>query len=325
MVRDDGTVSDHAARLLRLLSLLQTRRAWHGPELAQRLEVTARTVRQDISRLRSLGYLVHAEPGPAGGYQLDAGAVLPPLVLDEDEAVAVAIGLRAAAAGPVAGMEEASVRALLTLERVLPSRLRHRLKALSAATVSIAARGPVVDPGVLVAVAAAIRDHESVRFDYTTHDGTMSSRQAEPHRLIHLRGRWYLASHDLDRDDWRTFRLDRMRLRVPNGPRFTPRQEPPGGLAALVERNVSRATWGYRASVTVHAPASHVTGRLPFRIDVEALDATSCRVELGADDPRELALWLGLLDADFTVSGTPELRAELVAVGERYLRAAGSP
>jgi predicted DNA-binding transcriptional regulator YafY len=316
-------VPDPSVRLLRLLSLLQVRPGWTGPALAERLSVTTRTIRHDVERLRALGYVVHSGPGPAGGYRLDAGRELPPLVLDEEQAVAVAVGLRTVAAGTVAGMEEASLRALVSLERLLPSRLRHRLRALTTATEAVPARGPSVDPTLLTAVATAVRDRESLRFDYTAHDGTVSRRRAEPHRLVHLEGRWYLAAHDVDRDDWRTFRLDRVELRVPNGPRFVPRDEPPGGLVSLVESSVARATWGYRATVTVQAPASYVSRRLPHGLDVEPLDQASCRVELGSDDPRQLALWLGLLDADFSVSGSPELRAELAAVAERYRRAAG--
>ncbi|MBO0841095.1 MAG: WYL domain-containing protein, partial [Sciscionella sp.] len=210
-----------SARLLELLSLLQTPRDWTGAELAERLAVDVRTVRRDIDKLRNLGYPVHAAAGVAG-YRLGAGTKLPPLLLNDDEAIAVVLGLRTAAGGTIAGVEESSLRALAKLEQIIPSRLRHRVSTLQAATVSIPSGAKAVDPDVLTAISAAIRDHEQLRFDYLTHGGDESRRRAEPHRLVHSGRHWYLLGWDVDRDDWRTYRVDRLRPRIPNGPRFAP-------------------------------------------------------------------------------------------------------
>jgi predicted DNA-binding transcriptional regulator YafY len=310
-----------SARLLRLLSLLQARRDWSGPELADRLGVTTRTIRNDVQRLRALGYPVHATPGVAGGYRLGAGAALPPLLLDDDEAVAVAVGLRTAAGGTVTGIQETSVRALAKLEQVLPSRLRHQVNALQTATVEIPAPGPTVDPAVLTAIAGACRDHQRLRFDYRGHDGSASLRTVEPHRLVHERGRWYLVAWDADRQDWRTFRADRVRPRAPTGPRFTPREPPGGDLETYLLRGVGAATWRYRARVRVHAPAAAVAGRVPPAVLVEAVDDRSCIVSAGSDTPHMLALYLGMLDADFEVDEPPELVERLRTLANRYRRA----
>ena len=206
---------DTSARLLRLLSLFQAQRYWSGAELAERLEVTPRTLRRDVDRLRSLGYPVNSTTGTAGGYQLGAGATLPPLLLDDDEAVAVAVGLRTAASGTVTGMEEASVRALSKLQQLLPSRLRRRVSALNSFIVPMANRGPTVDAETLSVIAGACRDYEMLRFSYNSRDGASSSRQVEPHRLVHTGRRWYLAAWDLDRENWRTFRIDRIQAKLP--------------------------------------------------------------------------------------------------------------
>jgi predicted DNA-binding transcriptional regulator YafY len=316
-----------SARLLRLLSLLQARRDWSGPELADRLGVTTRTVRNDVQRLRALGYPVHATPGVAGGYRLGAGAALPPLLLDDDEAVAVAVGLRTAAGGTVTGIQETSVRALAKLEQVLPSRLRHQVSALQTATVEIPAPGPTVDPTVLTTIAGACRDQQRLRFDYRDHDGSASLRTVEPHRLVHERGRWYLVAWDVDRQDWRTFRADRIAPRTPTGPRFTPREPPGGDLATYLLRGVGAATWRYRARVRVHAPAAAVAARVPPAVLVEAVDDRSCIVSAGSDTPHMLALYLGMLDADFEVEDPPELVERLLTLADRYRRAvvAGRP
>jgi predicted DNA-binding transcriptional regulator YafY len=310
-----------SARLLRLLSLLQARADWSGPELAGRLGVTTRTVRNDIERLRTLGYPVHATPGVGGGYRLGAGAALPPLLLDDDEAVAVAVGLRTAAGGTVTGIQETSVRALAKLEQVLPSRLRHRVAAVHASTVTIPAPGPTVDAEVLTAIAGACRDHQRLRFDYRDHDGSASIRTVEPHRLVHDRGRWYLVAWDADRQDWRTFRADRVQPRSPTGPRFAPRDPPGGDVATYLLRGVGSATWRYRARVTVHAPAALVAGRLPPAVLVEAVDEHRCIVHVGSDTPQMLAVYLGMLDADFEVGESPELVEQLRALADRYRRA----
>ncbi|ONI83139.1 DNA-binding transcriptional regulator [Actinosynnema sp. ALI-1.44] len=311
-----------AARLLRLLALLQQPRDWTGPLLAERLDVTARTIRNDVERLRSLGYPITATPGVAGGYRLGAGASMPPLLLDDDETIAVTVGLRTAAS--VSGIEEAAARALSKLERMLPSRLRHRVGALQDATVSIPHKGPVLDTDVLTAIATAIRMKETLRFHYQTHDGTPSSRSAEPHQLAHTRGRWYLLAWDTGRGDWRTFRADRITPRTPNGPRFTTRQIPGGDVVEYLREKLDTSMWRYRANVTVYAPTEHVVARLPPSVVVEPVDERTCRVDVGSDNPRMLALWLGMLDADFEITDSLELAEELTAIADRYQRATRS-
>jgi predicted DNA-binding transcriptional regulator YafY len=310
-----------SARLLRLLSLLQARAGWSGAELADELGVTTRTVRNDVQRLRDLGYPVPASPGVGGGYRLGAGAALPPLLLDDEEAVAVAVGLRTAAGASVTDIQETSIRALAKLEHHHPSRLRHRVHALQAATVAIPAPGPTVDAAVLTAVAAACRDHQRLRFDYRDHDGSASVRTVEPHRLVHDRGRWYLVAWDSDRAGWRTFRADRIQPRVPTGPRFVPREPPGGDVATYLLRGVGSATWRYRAQVTVHAPATVAARRLPPAVLVDAVDDHTCIVHVGSDTPQMLAAYLGMLDADFEVDGPPELVEQLATLSDRYRHA----
>ncbi|MEV7907757.1 helix-turn-helix transcriptional regulator, partial [Streptomyces anulatus] len=230
-----------SARLLRLLSLLQTPRDWTGAELAERLGVSGRTVRTDVERLRSLGYPVLATRGAVGGYRLGAGAALPPLLLDDEEAVAIAVGLRTATGGAIAGIEEASLRALAKLEQVLPSRLRRRVNTLQTYTVPVPRddAGPGVDPSVLTTLAAVCRDRERLRFDYHDHAGAATLRTVEPYRLVNWGRRWYLLAWDVERGDWRTFRVDRIRSRTPTGPRFTPRDLPDDDVAAYVSRRAS--------------------------------------------------------------------------------------
>jgi predicted DNA-binding transcriptional regulator YafY len=311
-----------SARLLRLLGLLQTRRDWTSAELATRLNVTTRTIRNDMARLRALGYPVEARPGVAGGYRLGTGGSLPPLLLDDEEAVAVAIGLRTAANGSVAGIEEASVRALAKLQQMLPSRLRQRVGAIASSALPVPSRGPEVDPDALTLIASACRDHERLRFDYRTHSGTASRRSVEPYRLVNDRRRWYLVAWDADRDDWRTFRVDRIEPRPPAGPRFTPRALPPDReIAAEVARGAGEATWQYRARVMVHAPAEYVRNRLPISVEVDSLGEDTCAFEPGSDHPEMLALYLGMLGADFTIVEAPELVAALRTLTGRYHRA----
>jgi predicted DNA-binding transcriptional regulator YafY len=319
-------VLETSARLLRLLSLLQSRPEWTGPELAERLGVTTRTIRNDVTRLRNLGYPVDAAPGTTGGYRLGVGAALPPLLLDDDEAVAVAVGLRTAAGGTVTGIEETSVRALAKLEQVLPARLRHRVNALQTATVPIPRGGPTVSAAVLTALAAACREHHRLRFDYVNHDGSSTVRETEPHRVVHTRGRWYLVAWDVDRADWRTFRADRITPRTPAGRRFVPREPPEGDVARFVSTGVATAMWRLRVRVLVHAPAAEVVARLPVGAGtVSPVDAGSCTLDCGADTPHQLALYLGLLDADFTVTEPAELVEQLrtlaarVSAGDRVM------
>jgi predicted DNA-binding transcriptional regulator YafY len=326
MAREDREMLETSARLLKLLSLLQTPRDWTGVELAERLGVSTRTVRNDVDRLRDLGYPVDATRGAAGGYRLGAGAVMPPLLLDDEEAVAVAVGLRSGASGSVAGIEESSLRALAKLERVLPSRLRHRLGALQAYTVAVPTNtgGPRVAPDVLTALVAACRDRERLRFDYRGHDGQTSRRDVEPYRLVNWGRRWYLVAWDTDRADWRTYRVDRIEPRIPTGPRFSPRPLPDEDLARYVSRGVGAAAWRYQAHVTVHAPVAEVAERLPAAVGpVVAVDEQTCRLHTGSDSPEMLAAWLGMLGAEVTIVDSPELAAAVSAIGERYLRAVG--
>lgn len=303
-----------STRLLKLLSLLQSPRDWSGAALADELGVGVRTVRRDVDKLRNLGYPVDAVPGVAG-YRLGAGAALPPLLLDDEEAVAVAIGLRAAAAGSVAGIEESSVRALTKLEQVLPSRLRYRIKLLQSVAVTPSV-GAAVAPDVVLAVATASRDHQRLRFDYRSHDGTSTTRTTEPHRLVHTGRRWYLVAWDLDRNDWRTFRLDRLDPRIPTGPRFSPRSDVP----ELGETTQGVASGGYRhqARFTLQAPAEVIADRIANTVGtVEPIDATSCTLTTGANSLDELLLYIGLLGHPFTIEAPPELIAHARALSDR--------
>ncbi|MFG6191698.1 helix-turn-helix transcriptional regulator [Nonomuraea sp. JJY05] len=311
-----------SARLLRLLSLLQTPKDWSGTELAERLGVTSRTIRRDVDRLRELGYVVHATAGTPG-YRLGAGAGLPPLLLEDDEAVAVAIGLGTAAVSGVAGIQETSVRALAKLEQVLPPRLRHRVGDLRSVTVPLAGPATAVDPAVLTGIAAAVRHRESLRFDYRSHDGTEDRRTAEPYRLVNSGRRWYLVAWDTGRDDWRTFRVDRLRLHTPNGPRFTPREPPSADLVRYVSERISVDPYRYRGRFTVHAPADVVAARMPPTMAVvEPADDGTCILSAGSHSLDELAMWTAQLGVPFEVHEPPELIQHIRALGTRLVDAA---
>lgn len=306
-----------SGRLLKLLSLLQTHRDWSGTELAQRLGVSTRTMRRDVDRLRELGYPVDAVQGTAG-YRLGAGAALPPLLLDDEEAVAVVVGLRTAATGSVAGIEESSLRALTKLEQVLPSRLRYRVNTLHQATVRVGATGPVVTADVLMSVAEACRRREQLRFDYTTFRGTEIVRAVEPHSLVSFERRWYLVAWDVERDDWRTFRVDRLRPRTPTGPRFAPREPPEGDVATYLSHQLSSRSWPYRAVVTLHESAAAMADRVwPGMGVLEAVDEHTCVMHVGADSPWALVWMITSVDADFTVTEPPELIAEIQRLEQR--------
>ncbi|MFI0405645.1 helix-turn-helix transcriptional regulator [Actinomadura sp. 3N508] len=311
-----------SARLLELLSLLQLKRDWTSSELAGRLGVSTRTVRADIGRLRSLGYPVDARPGVAGGYRLAAGTAMPPLLLDDDEAVAVAVGLGVVATQRL-GVEETSLTALAKLEQVLPSRLRRRVEAVREATSVVPGARPPLDLSVLGAVAAAIRGQERLRFGYTKPGGGEEARHTEPHRLVTWGPLWYLLAWDLDRDDWRVFRVDRMVPRAPTGARFQPRVIPADDAVDYVVRRVSKAGWKYRARVLVHAPAAKVAAKIPIPVDIEVADESTCLVELGSDDPDRLALWMAQLDADIEVIDGDELAVAFDRLATRFRRAAG--
>src|SRR5262245_11390659 len=313
-----------SGRLLRLLSLLQSRREMSGAELAERLGVTTRTLRRDVDRLRALGYPVEANAGVAG-YRLGVGSTLPPLLLDDDEAVAVALGLRTAADGTVAGIEETVVRALAKLEQLLPSRLRHRVNALGSVTVAMRG-GPRVDPAVLIALAIACRDNQRLRFDYRAHDRTEGVRTVEPHRLVHSGRAWYLVAWDLDRDDWRTYRVDRITPRIPTGPRFTPRPLPEADVAAYTSRGITTRAYRYQARLTVYAPAEEVALKFPPSIaHVEATGDDRCLLEVGSNSLDEIVLWIGLGGFDFVVQEPPELIEHVRTLSARLARAVEEP
>nr|WP_170191757.1 WYL domain-containing protein [Saccharothrix syringae] len=300
------------ARMLRLLSLMQARRDWSGAELAQRLGVTDRTVRRDVERLRELGYPVTGTTGTAGGYRLASGRDLPPLLLDDDEAVAVAVGLRTAAG--VAGVAESSTRALAKLHRVLPARLRHRVAAVGDAIAVMAVDGPAADPATLGLLAAACRDHEVVAF---THRG--AERRVEPRALVTAGRRWYLLAHDPSRGDWRTFRVDRLGSPRATGRRFTPRPLP-GDPAEHVARSLTTAPYRHTATARVRAPADVVRARLPFALPgrVEPVDGDTCLLRLGADTVGPIAADLAHVEADYTLEdASPGLLDALAGVAAR--------
>jgi predicted DNA-binding transcriptional regulator YafY len=325
-----GTLADMAAtgsRTLRLLSLLQAHRYWSGVELAGRLGVSTRTLRRDVDRLRDLGYPVQATRGVDGGYQLAPGAALPPLVVDDDEAVALAVGMQAAANGAVAGIEEAALSALTKVVQVMPPRLRRRVDALRAVTVpaSWGEARPALAADVLICLAQACRDGERLEFDYTSRGGERTERHVEPHRLVPLGRRWYLVAYDLGRQDWRRFRLDRLTGPRSTGARFLPRPLPAADAAAFVRAGIDDLSARLMVEAVVQAPAAVVRPRVGWWGAVEALDGESCRVRMAADSLDWAALALGMLGADFTVIAPVELADLLVAWGARLSRAGAPP
>lgn len=318
--------TDTPARLLQLLSLLQTPREWPGGELADRLGVSRRTVRRDIDRLRELGYPVQASKGSDGGYRLVAGKAMPPLVLDDEEAVAIAVGLRAGAGHAVEGVDEASVRALAKLEQVLPSRLRHRVSTLQTATTALTSGdGASIAPETLTVMASTVAGHERLRFAYRTKDGTGSRRVVEPYRLVSTGRRWYLVAYDLDRDDWRTFRVDRVSEPFATGARFAPRELPTGSAAEYLRQSMYRRQETYEFAVTFAAPAEVVAARVPRWVGVpEAVGEGRCRLRGESGDAVEwLAVRLAMTGVDFTVEAPGELVECVRGLGDRLVRAAG--
>ncbi|MEV6036476.1 WYL domain-containing protein [Nonomuraea sp. NPDC052116] len=317
-----------SARLLSLLSLLQAPRDWPGALLAERLGISPRTVRRDVDRLRELGYPIVATKGPEGGYRLDAGTRLPPLLFDDEQAVALAIALQAATTTG-AGIEEAAARALTTVRQVMPARLRHRIDALQITAVERYAPDPPVDSGVLVSVGSAVRTGEVLRFDYATPGGDDGGppRRVEPHHLVTWGGRWYLVAWDLDREDWRTFRADRITPRVPSGPRFAPRELPGGGVAAFVADRFrgsgGSGDWPCRGEVILGLPAAAVS---PYVHDgvVEELGPDRCRLILGSWSWVGLAASVGRFDAEIEVVGPAALRDAFAHLARRYADASSS-
>ncbi|HEX7099248.1 MAG TPA: YafY family protein [Acidimicrobiia bacterium] len=302
-------MSETTGRLLRLLSLLQARRAWSGDELARRLEVTDRTLRRDIARLRDLGYPVEATPGRYGGYRLVAGGAIPPLLLDEDEAVAVAWGLRAAAAWALPGFEDPAVMALAKIEQVLPSRVRDRIHALADATVRIGSAlpsGSRLDVGTLVTVARAHQTPERLRFVYRDASGRESERHVEPYRLVHAGRRWYLFAWDRDREDWRSFRIDRMSHVHPTGMRFQRRDDAPDA-AAFVAEGLAVGVYSQQARVVLHCPIDEARRLVSPTAAVLEEEGEKTLMRLGADDMEWIARYLAGMPVRFTILEPPEL------------------
>jgi predicted DNA-binding transcriptional regulator YafY len=317
-------VTTTSSRLLELLSLLQGRRDWPGGELAERLAVSARTIRRDVERLRELGYPVESLTGPAGGYRLQAGTAMPPLLLDDEEAIAIAVGLLTAARASVTGIEETAVRALVKLEQVLPAHLRRRVAALSSATIATPVSGPTVAPQDLTLIAAACRDRECVRFAYLSRDGTESRREVEAHAVVNLGRRWYLVAWDRRREDWRTFRVDRLSKPASTGVRFAPRKLPAKDAAAYVRRSITEAPHSFEARVTLHATADEVAGRVPsYWGTVKPIDSSTCEYRSGDDDLGWLAVRIAMLGVDFEVHEPPELAEHLRLLSDRMRRATG--
>ena len=311
-------------RVLTLLSLLQSRSVWTGPELAERLGVTTRSIRRDVDRLRELGYPVEATHGTGGGYRLGAGRELPPLLLADEEAVAVAVSLRLAAGGTVAGASEAAVRTLAKLDQVMPPRLRAEVRAIQEATDTLVGGATQVDGDVLLRLARACRDRVRVRFGYAGRDQEAAERRVEPVRLVATSRRWYLMAFDLDRDDWRTFRLDRMREVEPTTWRFVLREHP--DPAEFVQRSVSAAPYRYVARVRVQRDPAALAERVtPQMGRVEPDGRGASLLTAGGDDLDGMAVFLLSLGADLEVLDPPELCEAFERQAERLLRAAGQP
>ncbi|MFF4491169.1 helix-turn-helix transcriptional regulator [Streptomyces sp. NPDC001544] len=318
--------TDTPARLLQLLSLLQTPREWPGGELAERLGVSRRTVRRDVDRLRELGYPVQATMGADGGYRLVAGKAMPPLVLDDEEAVAIAVGLRAGAGHAVAGVDEASVRALAKLEQVLPARLRHRVSTLQAATTLLTSGdGASIAPETLTVMASTVAGRERLRFAYRAKDGSESRRLTEPYRLVSTGRRWYLVAYDLNRDDWRTFRVDRVSDPFATGARFTPRELPTGSAAEYLRRSIHGRQDGYEYEVEFAESVDFVASRVPAWVGrPEPVGSGGCVVRGTSGGPTEwLAARLAMVGCDFVVRRPEELRICVRELGGRLSRAAG--
>lgn len=317
-----------SSRLLRLIALLQSRRYWSGQELSERLEIDRRTLRRDVERLRELGYPVQASAGVGGGYQLGAGADLPPVLMDDEEAVAVAVALRAAA-GSIGGIEETALRLLAKLDQLLPARLRRRASALHAVTISLRSPEPMADAELLARSAAACRDQECLQFGYRDRGGGVTQRRVEPMRLANAGRRWYLVAWDLQRADWRTFRSDRMSGPLVAGPRFTPRH-PPEDLATYVRRAITIAPYRYQLRLRLPEPLQEMAQRIPSWAGLlEAESAQSCILSIGGDCLESLAAQLFFAEGEFELveepAFLPELRATLARLQQRLDRASPTP
>ncbi|WP_328347319.1 helix-turn-helix transcriptional regulator [Micromonospora sp. NBC_00421] len=317
-----------SARLLALLSLLQSRRDWPGGVLAARLGISLRTVRRDVDRLRELGYPIAAAKGPDGGYRLAAGTVLPPLLFDDEQAVALTIALQVAATGTTGGLADDAARALHTVRQVLPARLRQRVGALSVTAVArpTTAAAEPVDGGVLLALGSAVHAREILRFDYGSDSTDGPARHAEPHHVVTWDGRWYLVAWDLDRADWRTFRVDRITLRPPHGPRFTPRPLAGGDVATYLTgvfrgSGGGSADWPCRGTVVLDLPAATVARYTRDGL-VEEIAPDRCRLTLGSWSWVSLAAAVARYDAEITVVGPPPLTDAFALLADRFTRTA---
>src|SRR3954447_510962 len=321
-VWNTASMLDTSTRLLRLLALLQSRRYWPGAELAERLKVTGRTLRRDINRLRDLGYAIRSSTGAAGGYQLGRGSELPPLLLDDDEAMAVGISLRTACASGVTGMGDAGLSALAKFEHVMPERLRRRMNALQTSVSPMIGWRPAGDAGAISTAAPACHDHDCLRFRYRNHDGAEQARHIEPHQLVHTGSRWDLVAWDLARDDWRTLRLDRVQPPIATAARFQPRPTPEGGFTAYVARSVSTAPFPHRARIVLRAPLAAMREKLPPTAGVlETLGDDRCMLTTGTNSLDVLGIVLGITGVEFEVLEPPELIEHLRQLQKRFARA----
>lgn len=311
-----------SARLLQLLSLLQMRREWTGAALAERLSITERTVRRDIGKLRTLGYPISASPGVAGGYQLGAGAKLPPLLLDDGEALAVALGLTAVTAGPVSGIGESALRALEKLEQVLPPRLRPRFAALKSSVTTLAVPITPVDPDCLTAISGAIAGRRQIGLSYTAYDGGTSRRLVEPYRLVDTGRRWYLVAWDTTREDWRTFRVDRISSPPTERQRYTPRKLPTEDLAEFVQRSITRSPYNHDVVVRLHAPLARIAESIgPTAAQIAADGPQHTILRTGSDSPDASLMHLAALDVDFEILQPQALRGRAAQLAQRLAKA----
>lgn len=311
-----------SARLLSLLSLLQSRPHWSGATLAERMQIHPRALRRDIDRLRQLGYPIHASTGVAGGYAFRAGRALPPLLLDDEEALTAAIALRTAVTGTISGIEQTAITALVKIEQAMPPRLRPRLEALRSAILPTDQIGPLVDAGRLTTLAAACRDQVQLAFEYTDREGQPSSRQVEPQGVVHTDRRWYLVAWDCLRADWRTFRIDRIASAPVVGAHFAPRAGPgDGDLRRWVARSLSLGQYPDEARIILHAPLAALRQRIPASAGVlEVVDGQRCLLRCGANPMGSVIYWLLAMDLEFEVLGRPELIERLRETGERVAR-----
>lgn len=311
-----------SARLLRLLSQLQVPGVHSGSALARQFGVSSRTVRADIATLRDLGYPIAAVPGAAGGYRLGSGSRLPPLLLDDDEAVAVVVGLTVSATHALTDTVDASMRALSKIIVMLPPRLRPRLAALSAVASSAPTGATTVGSDTLQGIAAATQAREHLRFAYTNATGAETHREVEPHRIVLRAGRWYFVGWDPAKAGWRTFRVDRMRVKTPNGRRFAERAAPEAGFEEYLDRSIRTAPWHQRYRVRLHAPAEAIRRRAPLTVEVEPDGEEACIVTVGSETAASVARYLSWWEVPFEVLDSPELLSEVALLAKRYASAA---